>query len=65
MMKADVTCPECRAGFRRIELVSTAGIRGQYSCPSCHTVLETFDGRHLVAYRLTVQPSVQTLHDAL
>ena len=65
MMKADVTCPGCGAGFRRIELVSKTGTQGQYSCPSCYTVLETFDGCHLVAYRLTVQPSVRTLHDAL
>jgi len=63
--KSDVICSQCGAGFRRIELTSQAGTPGQYRCPTCQTVLETFDGRHMVAYRLTVQPSVQTLHDAL
>ena len=61
MRKSDVTCPECRAGFRRIELMSQPGFEGQYHCPACDTVLEAFDGDHFVAYRLTVQPSVKVL----
>jgi predicted Zn finger-like uncharacterized protein len=56
MRKNDVTCPECGAGFRRIELTSAPGIKGQYRCPTCDTVLENFEGHHLVAYRLTIQP---------
>jgi predicted Zn finger-like uncharacterized protein len=64
MKKSDVTCPECGAGFRRIELKSERGTQGQYRCPTCKTVLEVFDGQNLVAYRLTVQPSVQNIHDA-
>jgi len=35
MKKGDVTCPECHAGFRRIELSSRRGIVGQYRCPLC------------------------------
>jgi hypothetical protein len=61
MRKSDVTCPECGAGFRRIELMSQRGLEGQYRCPACDTILEAFAGDHLVAYRLTVQPMVRTL----
>ena len=57
MMKADVSCPGCGAGFRRIELSSLQGGRGEYRCPACNQVLEVFDGDSLVAYRLTVQPA--------
>jgi hypothetical protein len=56
MRKNDVACRECGAGFRRIELTSEPGVKGQYRCPVCDTVLETFDGQKLVAYRLTIQP---------
>ena len=56
MKKSDVMCHECRAGFRRIELSSRSSEKGQYRCPICCTILEDFDGRTLVAYRLTVQP---------
>lgn len=56
MKKNDVTCRECGAGFRRIELTSEPGAEGQYRCPACDTVLETFDGHKLVVYRLTIQP---------
>jgi transposase-like protein len=62
MKKSDVICPHCGAGFRRIELSSEPGFEQQYRCPACDTVLEAFDGRNLVAYRLTVQPSVKTLN---
>jgi transposase-like protein len=57
MIKDDVTCPECGAGFRRIELSSQQGGKGAYRCPACDEVLEVFDGSKLVAYRLTVQPT--------
>ena len=57
MKKDDITCPDCRAGFRRIELSSRRGARGEYHCPICDTLLEVFDGSTEVAYRLTVQPA--------
>jgi uncharacterized Zn finger protein len=63
MRKSDVTCFECGAGFRRIELASGRGSEGQYRCPACGTVLEAFDGHNLVAYRLTVQPSLRALSE--
>ncbi|QOZ37942.1 hypothetical protein XH92_17575 [Bradyrhizobium sp. CCBAU 53421] len=56
MKKSDVSCPKCGAGFRRIELSSRPGTKGDYRCPVCNTVLEVFDGNSLVAVRLTVQP---------
>ena len=56
MRKSDVIC-ECGAGFRRIELTSEPGTKGRYCCPACHAVLEAFNGDHLVAYRLKVQPT--------
>lgn len=46
------------AGFRRIELTSAAASEGEYRCPGCDEVLERFDGSNFVAYRLTVQPSL-------
>ena len=63
MMKGDVTCPECGAGFRRLELTSQPGIKGEYCCPGCWEVLERFDGSTLVVYRLTIQPSVKSIRD--
>ena len=63
MKKDDVTCPECGAGFRRLELTSQSGTRGEYRCPACDTVLEKFDGSALVAYRLTIQPSIRGIRD--
>ncbi|KWV60640.1 hypothetical protein AS156_28470 [Bradyrhizobium macuxiense] len=63
MIKADVTCPHCGAGFRRLELLSERGTKGDYHCPVCDTVLESFDGDKLVAYRLTIQPSVRGFKD--
>ena len=56
MRKDDVICPECKAGFRRIELSSRHGRAGQYRCPLCGHVLEVFDGSTDIAYRLTVAP---------
>jgi predicted Zn finger-like uncharacterized protein len=56
MEKGDLTCPNCRAGFRRISLSSLAGERGEFRCSICDEVLEAYDGSSLVAYRLTVAP---------
>jgi transposase-like protein len=56
MRKSDVTCPECKAGYRRIELVSRLGTKGEFRCLLCDYVLEVFDGLTEVAIRLTVQP---------
>ena len=56
MRKSDVTCPECGAGYRRIELASMPGTKGEFRCLTCDHLLETFDGSTEVALRLTVQP---------
>ncbi|MBR0827244.1 hypothetical protein JQ596_17100 [Bradyrhizobium manausense] len=65
MRKNDVTCPECGAGFRRLELASMQPCRGEYRCPACDEVLEQFDGSAFVTYRLTVQPSVRDIRGEL
>ena len=44
MLKADVICPKCNAGLRRIELSSLRSAKGEYRCPICEQVLEVFDG---------------------
>ncbi|WP_249131245.1 MULTISPECIES: hypothetical protein [unclassified Bradyrhizobium] len=54
--KADVTCACCGAGFRRLELWSEPGAKGEYHCPVCDYLLEAFDGTNLIVYRLTIQP---------
>jgi transposase-like protein len=56
MRRGDVICPQCKAGFRRIELASRPGVAGEYRCPLCQYVLEVFDGSTDIAYRLTVAP---------
>ena len=56
MKKGDVICPECNAGFRRIELASRRGSPGEFRCPLCNHVLEVSDGSTEIAYRLTVAP---------
>ena len=56
MMQTDVTCPNCFAGYRRIQLYSRAGRPGEYLCLVCDQLLEVFDGSVEVAYRLTVHP---------
>ena len=56
MRKSDVTCPECKAGYSRIELVSKEGTSGEFRCLSCGRVLEVFNGSTDVALRLKVQP---------
>jgi transposase-like protein len=56
MRKSDLSCPECRAGYRRVELVSRKGTKGEFRCLLCNHVLEVFDGETDIAIRLTVQP---------
>jgi transposase-like protein len=57
MRKSDVICPACGAGYRRIELATRPGKRGEFRCLVCDNVLELFDGSREVAIRLTVQPT--------
>ena len=56
MKKSDITYPNCNAGYRRIELISRRGARGEFRCLLCDEVLEVFDGSTDIALRLTVQP---------
>ena len=63
MKKTDVTCPDCGAGFRRIELSSHPAEKGEYCCAACGSLLEKFAGDKMIVYRLTVQPSIKGLHD--
>jgi transposase-like protein len=56
MKKSDVTCPSCNAGYRRIELISRRGARGEFRCLLCDQVIELLDGSTEVVIRLTVQP---------
>jgi hypothetical protein len=56
MRKSDVTSPKCNAGYRRIELMTRSGTRGEFHCLTCDNLLEVFDGSTEVALRLTVQP---------
>jgi len=56
MKKGDIICPECSAGFRRIELTTRRGRAGEMRCPLCDHLLEVTDGSTDVAYRLTVAP---------
>ncbi|MGC2084060.1 MAG: hypothetical protein WA702_11995 [Bradyrhizobium sp.] len=56
MKKDDVICPACKAGFRRIELLSRSGNAHDVRCPLCDALLEVVDGSTEVAYRLTVAP---------
>jgi predicted Zn finger-like uncharacterized protein len=62
MRKTDVVCPKCKAGYRRIELASKKGRRGEFRCLVCNHLLEVFDGSTEVALRLTVQPE-KTMND--
>ena len=61
MMKSDAICPECGAGFRRLEFASQPGEKGEYRCPACDALVEMLPGDRLVVYRLTVQPSIKSL----
>jgi hypothetical protein len=56
MRKSDVMCPECSAGYRRIEL-ATPGKQDEFRCLVCDHLLEVFDGSREIALRLTVQPA--------
>jgi hypothetical protein len=56
MRQSEVTCLKCHSGYRRIELVSRKGSKGEFHCVSCDQVLEVFDGSTYVAIRLTVRP---------
>jgi transposase-like protein len=56
MRKSDITCPGCNAGYRRIELTTRPGVKGEYRCLLCDQLLEVFDGSTEIAIRLTVQP---------
>jgi transposase-like protein len=56
MRKSDITCPNCNAGYRRIELTTRRGVKGEYRCLLCDQLLEVFDGTTEIAIRLTVQP---------
>jgi|HubBroStandDraft_3_1064219.scaffolds.fasta_scaffold144356_1 hypothetical protein len=57
MRKSDVICPECGAGYRRIELATRPGKPGGFRCLICDHLLEHFDGSSEIALRLTVQPA--------
>ena len=65
MKKSDVQCLACGAGYRRIELVSRRGKQGHYRCLVCNRILESFDGSHEIAYRLTVNPERPAAKHAL
>ena len=56
MRESEVTCLKCHSGYRRIELVSRKGWKGEFHCVSCDQVLEVFDGSPYAAIRLTVRP---------
>lgn len=56
MKMGSAVCSECRAGFRRVELESQHGTEAEYRCPLCNNLLETFDGKRLIVYRLTIVP---------
>jgi hypothetical protein len=49
MRKSDVICPECSAGYRRIELAARPGKLGEFRCLICDHVLELFDDSREVA----------------
>jgi hypothetical protein len=36
-----------------------AANKGEYRCPACDEVVETFDGSAFIAYRMTIQPSLK------
>jgi hypothetical protein len=60
MWKSDIICPECGAGYRRIVISSSKGVKGEYRCLTCDHVLEVFEGGFEVLIRLRVPP-VKTL----
>ena len=56
MRSSDIICPQCNAGYRRIEVASSRRTKGEYRCLLCDHVLEVFNGSTEVGIRLTVQP---------
>jgi transposase-like protein len=44
MRKSDITCPECKAGYRRIDLISKKAAKSAFRCLWCNHLLEVFDG---------------------
>jgi hypothetical protein len=48
---------------RRIEVSSLPSAEGEYRCAACGHLLEKLPRDRLVAYRLTVQPSINTLSE--
>jgi predicted Zn finger-like uncharacterized protein len=56
MWKSEIICPECGAGYRRIEIASVKGAKGEYRCLTCGQVLAVFDGSFEVLIRLTTPP---------
>jgi rubredoxin len=56
MRSSDIICPQCKAGYRRIEVTSGRRTKGEYRCRLCDYVLEVFDGSTEIAIRLTVRP---------
>jgi predicted Zn finger-like uncharacterized protein len=56
MSKGDVICPTCKAGFRRIELVSRNGSAGDVRCPLCSQAIEVLNGSSEVVDRVTIAP---------
>ncbi len=56
MRSSDIICPQCHAGYRRIEVASGNGTKGEFYCRLCDHLLEVFDGSAEVAIRLTIQP---------
>jgi hypothetical protein len=57
MKRSDAICPQCHAGFRRIEVDSGLGVEGEYRCPLCDHLLEKFRGAQQIVYRLTITPA--------
>ena len=64
MKKSDIICPNCGAGYRRVELASGVRTTGEFRCLLCDHVLEVFEGTIEVAIRLTVQPE-RTFQDII
>ena len=45
MKKSDLICPTCNAGYRRIELTSLPGVKGEYRCQFCELhILQRAEG---------------------
>ncbi len=53
MRKSDVICSCCGAGFRRLELSSQPGKKGEYRCPADRRVAKQLTERPLATSRDT------------